>query len=188
MGMNIVHGAFCRSNAWRWYTAKRVVPQTLEGLDLGEHTLEIGPGYGANLRALGQRTGRLTAVELDQGLVDRLRQRFGETAEVVQGDGARLPFADNAFSSVVCFTMLHHVPTATEQDALFAEALRVLRPGGVLAGSDGVDSLPFRLAHLNDTYNPVTADRLPQRLAAAGFRREAVVTKLGELRFRAFKA
>ena len=38
--------------------------------------------------------------------------------------------AGREFSSVVSFTMLHHVPTVELQDRLFAEAFRVLRPVG----------------------------------------------------------
>ena len=65
--------------------------------------------------------------------------------------------------------MLHHVPTPALQDRLFAEACRVLRPGGVFAGSDGQPSLRFRLIHLGDTLVPVSAETLPARLTAAGF-------------------
>jgi ubiquinone/menaquinone biosynthesis C-methylase UbiE len=45
----------------------------------------------------------------------------------------RLP--DAAFDGVVCFTMLHHVPSALLQYRLLAEVARVLRPGGVFAGT-----------------------------------------------------
>jgi len=41
------------------------------------------------------------------------------------------------------------------RDALFAEAFRVLRPGGVFAGSDSVASLRFRLLHIRDICNTV---------------------------------
>ncbi|GHF16232.1 hypothetical protein GCM10010359_17110 [Streptomyces morookaense] len=47
----------------------------------------------------------------------------------MHGGGTHMPFADGRFDSVVCFTMLHHVPTPAAQDRLFAEAHRVLRPG-----------------------------------------------------------
>jgi hypothetical protein len=44
--------------------------------------------------------------------------------------------------------MLHHVPSAALQDRLLAEARRVLRPGGVFAGFDGVASWLFRVIHI----------------------------------------
>nr|WP_285578994.1 hypothetical protein [Actinoallomurus iriomotensis] len=64
--------------------------------------------------------------------------------------------------------MLHHVPTPELQDRLFAEACRVLRPGGVFVGSDGRADLPFRLIYLGDTLVPVGPETLPSRLEAAG--------------------
>lgn len=65
--------------------------------------------------------------------------------------------------------MLHHVHSATVQDALFGEAWRVLRPGALFAGSDSVASPGLREFHHDDVYTPVDPDRLPERLAAAGF-------------------
>jgi hypothetical protein len=61
------------------------------------------------------------------------------------------------------------VPSPELQDALFAQACRVLRPGGVFAGSDSQLSLRFRLIHLGDTMVVVDPDTLAGRLTAAGF-------------------
>ena len=49
------------------------------------------------------------------------------------------------------------------------EAARVLRPGGVFAGTDSQPGWRFRLIHLADTCNPVDPGTLAARLAAAGF-------------------
>jgi len=87
---------------------------------------------------------------------------------VVSGDGAAMPFPDGRFSSVVCFTMLHHIPSKALQDKLFAEVARVLHPGGRFAGSDSRRSLRFRLVHVFDTMVVVDPATLPGRLSAAG--------------------
>jgi SAM-dependent methyltransferase len=84
--------------------------------------------------------------------------------------------------------MLHHVPTAELQDRLFAEAFRVLRPGGVFAGSDSVTSLRFRILHFRDTCNTVSPQTLPDRLHAAGFHGVDVEVHAGRQRWRAVKA
>jgi hypothetical protein len=52
---------------------------------------------------------------------------------------------------------------------VFAQARRVLRPGGVFAGCDSRPNTRFRLIHLFDTMVPVDPQTLPRRLAAAGF-------------------
>jgi hypothetical protein len=71
------------------------------------------------------------------------------------------------------------------QGPLQAEARRVLRPGGVFAGFDGVGSLLFWLIHLGDTYNPVDPETLGWRLEAAGFAGVAVERGVARFRFRA---
>lgn len=53
------------------------------------------------------------------------RSRIGNT--LVCGDGARMPFPDGAFATVVSNSVLEHVPPLAET---LAEAHRVLRPGG----------------------------------------------------------
>jgi ubiquinone/menaquinone biosynthesis C-methylase UbiE len=106
---------------------------------------------------------------------------------VVHGDGAAMPFDDGRFSAVVCFTVLHHVPSPALQDRLFAEAFRVLRPGGVFAGTDSLPNLRFRLLHLFDTMVTVDPATLPARLAAAGFTGVEVAATTRRVRFRARK-
>ncbi|BDT88092.1 hypothetical protein FMUAM8_38560 [Nocardia cyriacigeorgica] len=187
MAMNLVHRMLCRSALWERASATRIVPWALSGLDLGGDTLEIGPGYGANVNALRTRSGTLTGVEIDAALADRLRDRHGTAMTVITGDGADMPLPDNSFDAVVCFTMLHHVPSAWQQDAVFAEALRVLRPGGVFAGSDGLDSRAFRLIHLGDTCVPVPPEAAPQRLTRVGFTDVEIDTGASSFRFRARK-
>lgn len=183
--MNFLHRWCCRSAMWERVSTTRLVPWALDGLDLGASTLEIGPGYGANIRALRERTGTLTGVEIDPELAARLRTTHPDDITVVEGDGAEMPLPGGGFDSVVCFTMLHHVPSPERQDALFAEALRVLRPGGVFAGSDGLDHLGFRLIHLGDTCVPVPPDTATDRLTRAGFTDIEIETGASSFRFRA---
>lgn len=48
-------------------------------------------------------------------------------------------------------------------------ARRVLRPGGIFAGSDSIASPGLRDSHEGDVYVPVDPAGLPGRLEAAGF-------------------
>jgi len=167
--MNRLHRWYCRSDAWA-ATVRDQLPQVLRGAELGDEVLEVGPGPGLTTDLLRARVPRVTAIEIDPLLADDLRQRtLGQGVEVVTGDATAMPFESARFSAVVSFTMLHHVPSPELQDRLLAEACRVLRPGGVFAGSDSTASFLFRLAHLGDTMVLINPDRFAGRLQAAGF-------------------
>jgi ubiquinone/menaquinone biosynthesis C-methylase UbiE len=186
--VNRVHNLVCSSGWWARAVENGLLPWGLEGVDLGDNVLEVGPGFGATSRVLAERPGKLTILELEDDYCRRLREKLGDSAEVVQGDGTQMPFADGQFSAATCFTMLHHVPSPELQDQLFGEVFRVLRPGGVFAGTDSLPrGLPFRLIHIGDTLVLVDPDGLPARLAAAGFEDARVSTGAKSFRFSARK-
>jgi ubiquinone/menaquinone biosynthesis C-methylase UbiE len=160
----------------------------LAKLELGDDVLEIGPGFGATTKVLAERPGVLTVLELEPSYCERLRRELPERVEIVQGDATAMPFADGRFSAVVCFTMLHHLPSPQAQNLLLAEAARVLRPGGVFAGTDSIGtSTLFRLLHIGDTLVPIAPDGLPARLAAVGLAEQEISASERSFRFRARK-
>jgi len=183
--MNAIHRRICQSEEWAESMRTRKLPWAVGDLPLDGDVLELGPGYGITTRWLADHGGRLTAVEVDPALAADLRRQFDGEVDIHHADATALPFPDNSFDTVVCFTMLHHVPSPAEQDRLFAEARRVLRPGGVFAGSDSRTSLRFRLIHLGDTCVPVDPDTLPDRLVGVGFDHAKVGVGDRSLRFRA---
>ena len=166
--MNLVHRYYCRS-AWWGHHLTRLLPWATEGLPLaGARVLELGSGPGRTTDWLASRVGHLTALEYDQADARALAARRPDV-DVIHGDATAMPFPDADFDAVVCFTMLHHIPTPAGQDRLFAEARRVLRPGGAFAGSDSRWGPLFALAHLGDTLTLVDPTALPARLESAGF-------------------
>jgi ubiquinone/menaquinone biosynthesis C-methylase UbiE len=186
--MNSVHNLICSSRWWDRRVQHELLPWGLDGVELGNEVLEIGPGFGATTKLLAKRPFKLNVLELDEDYCDRLRSSLGDDVTVVQGDATKLPFEDGRFSAAVCFTMLHHIPTAELQDRAFAEIARVLRPGGTFAGTDSAGTgLLFKLIHVGDTLNLVDPDGLPDRLADAGLA-DATVERGGRsMRFRAHK-
>jgi ubiquinone/menaquinone biosynthesis C-methylase UbiE len=167
--MNRLHRWYCRSNAWA-VKVRDELPQALRGVELGDELLEVGPGPGLTTDMLRTRVPRITAIEIDPHQAEALRGRtLGQGVEVVTGDATAMPFEAARFTAVVSFTMLHHIPSPQQQDRLLAEVRRVLRPGGVFAGSDSTASFLFRLAHLGDTMVLIDPDRFANRLQAAGF-------------------
>jgi SAM-dependent methyltransferase len=188
MAMNLCHRVFCSSHRYFKAVEDTLLPWVLADIDLGNNVLEIGPGYGANIRVLIDKAPLYTAVEIDQTMAERLQHTYSDRARIIRGDGTDTGLPSGEFSAVVCFTMLHHIPTGDLQDRLFAEAFRVLRPGGVFAGSDSAASTLFRMLHFRDTCNPVNPQTFPERLRAAGFHDVHVDGNGRRLRWRAVKA
>ncbi len=174
--MNSAHEELCSSAEWGEYMATDLLPRVLDSAELGDHLLEIGPGFGLATDILRTKASRVTAVEIDEVYATRLVDRLcGTNVDVEVGDAAGLRFDDASFTSAASFTMLHHVRSVALQDAVFAEVARVLKPGGVFIGSDSLDSPGFRSFHEGDICNPVDPEGLGRRLDAAGFSQAAKV-------------
>ena len=139
------------------------------GLNLGSGILEIGPGPGTSTDLLHARVARLTCVESDRRFAEKLRRRLDPHVCVRCEDATAMSLPDESFDGAVCFTMLHHVPSVVKQDCLLREVARVLRPGGLFAGTDSLYSRSFRLLHLFDTMVVVDPGTFAARLKAAGF-------------------
>lgn len=185
--MNENHANLLGNAEWTAYLHEDVLPVVAQGIELGEELLEIGPGPGAATEWLRHRVRRLVAVELEAKAAEALKERFtGTNVEVVTGDATMLPDPDGSFDTVGLFTMLHHVPTRQSQDALLAGALRLLRPGGYLIGSDSLASDALHHFHEGDTYNPVDPAGFLPRLQTLGFG-EVTITVSHALMFRARK-
>ena len=128
----------------------------------GLRILELGCGHGSLLRSLlhyGADAHLLEGVDVDRGRVGRARASLPEVSLSV-GDVASLPYRDGAFDVAFAFTLLSSVLDGRERRNGAAEALRVLRPGGLLVVYDfWVNPLnrrvrPLRLGELRALFAP----------------------------------
>ena len=135
--------------------------------DTGE-MIYMGPAACSSTNCGGGNQARISDIYFANNLIAHSHRVF-----IIAGrggsTGTSLPFQAGRFSSVTCFTMLHHVPSSDQQDQLLRELRRVLRPGGMLVGVDSVESPEWWGLHVGDTCVPVDPQRFGGRLQAAGF-------------------
>ena len=100
--------------------------------------LELGSGTGHVTKDLLDLAGAKTAHGLEPSpvMVERARQSLGDDARLSFdiGDAKDTGFEDASFDLVLMHTLLCHVPGPED---VVQEALRILKPGGVLAICDG---------------------------------------------------
>jgi SAM-dependent methyltransferase len=102
----------------------------------GSAVLDVGCGFGGTLGLLRRRHPRcrLAGVNVDHRQLVAARRLLGAAGVgFVTADGCTLPVASGSLDRVLAVECVFHFPS---RKAFFAEAARVLRPGGVLALSD----------------------------------------------------
>ena len=147
-------------------------------LSAGSQVLDLGSGLGGPARALAELTGcSVTGVDLTPEfcevatalsewtrLSDRTRFRVGDATATGLPDAA----ADAALT-------VHVAMNIPDKHALYAEAFRVLRPGGrfvvydVLQGEGGDVHYPVPWANDSATSFLATPEEMRELLPAAGF-------------------
>lgn len=143
--------------------------------------LEIGPGQGT-LAALAIQAGwEYSAIEPSPLLADRLR---AEGLDVVQAWTPPVPAADASCEVFYADQVLEHMAGIDAARAFVAEALRVLRPGGVvfIVVPDYLKERGF-FWDIDYTHNfPTTERRVRQLLYDGGFEIEQIVRSIGNAR------
>jgi SAM-dependent methyltransferase len=107
----------------------RVAPQVLCEADRRPRVLDIGGGR-SGLAALLYPGAEVFSIDIDPSLAGQ-GPAAGD-AHFVCADACRLPFADGVFDAVTMFDVLEHVP---DDRTAAHEALRAVRPGGVVLAS-----------------------------------------------------
>jgi SAM-dependent methyltransferase len=144
--MNESHLQFLASPEWAQMVEAELLPWIESAGELGDEVLEIGPGPGVTTDVLRGRVTHMTAVEIDPSLGGPLQERLaGTNVNVIVADARHAGLPEDHFSAAACFSVLHHMPTPGDQDELFAEVHRVLRPGGIFVGQDSLDLEAIRL-------------------------------------------
>jgi ubiquinone/menaquinone biosynthesis C-methylase UbiE len=121
------------------------------GITRAHHVLDVCSGMGGPARWLAHRLGcRVTGLDLTASRVRgaaRLTRlaKLDDRVDYRLGNALDMPFADASFDVAIAQESWAHIPRKAR---LVAEAVRVLRPGGVLAFTDIVrrEALPDEVA------------------------------------------
>ena len=148
----------------------------LLGTGNGRSILDLGAGNGIASFALARNGWRVTAVEPDPseevgaGAIRSLARDAGLDLSLVQCNGERLLFSEDAFDAVYARQVFHH---AASLEAMACEVARVLRSGGLLLATrehiadDEEQLVSFRAAHpLHSLYGGESAYALSVYLRA----------------------
>lgn len=118
----------------------------LAGVAAEDTVLDLGCGPGIVSCAFAEKAHHVTGLDLAHAMLEKAKARQAERSLTnmawVCGDVARLPFADNSFSTVVTRYTFHHFLSPAD---VLAEMKRVCRPGGRVVVAD-VTPEPEKLA------------------------------------------
>jgi ubiquinone/menaquinone biosynthesis C-methylase UbiE len=112
----------------------------LAGVGAGDEVLDVACGPGMVACAAAGRVGSagcVTGIDVTPAMIGQaqaLQAKLGlSTVAWRLGEAARLPFDDGSFDAVITRYSAHHFP---DPDLVFAEMVRVARPGARVAIAD----------------------------------------------------
>lgn len=155
------------------------------GIQPGQRVLDIATGTGVVALAAQRMGGKVTGIDFAPELIDLAKRnaRWAEVPAVFQvADAENLPFPDASFDVVL--SQFGHMFTP-RPEAVCAEMLRVLAPGGRIAFSTWPpESIPGRLFQITGKYVPSPPGVPPPALwGERGTVTERLGTRVKDLEF-----
>lgn len=132
---------------------------------LDKDIVEVACGSGQGLGYLARGAKSVKGGDISNDVLAPARAYYGSDIRIDTLDAMNLPYADGSADVVLMFEALYYVPEAGK---FFAEAARILRPGGhLLVVSANRDLYDFNPSPYSHTY--YSASMLSEALPRYGF-------------------
>jgi arsenite methyltransferase len=155
-------------------------PTALATLNPGDVVLDLGSGGGIDVLLSAKRvgpTGKVYGLDMTDEMLalarDNQRKAGATNVEFLQGHIEQIPLPDNTVDVIISNCVIN---LSADKDRVFAEAFRVLKPGGRFAVSDVVSrkDVPEEIRRNVELWIGCVAGALHEddfraKLAAAGF-------------------
>ncbi|MBR0695280.1 class I SAM-dependent methyltransferase [Bradyrhizobium lablabi] len=141
-------------------TVRRYVQLVSEEIPVGAEmsVVDIGCGTGASRAVIN---ARYHGIDINPSYIEAARRNHAD-ADFTAMDGTKLIFADDSFDQAMSIATTHHLDDSQLQ-AMTAEALRVVRPGGAFHIIDAI--LPMNPRELfKERFFRMDRGRFPRRL------------------------
>lgn len=130
------HKDFFNALAEQWDDMARVDEGKLQrivthvALKPGQRVLDVGTGTGIMIPFLNrglQNDGEIVAVDLAKNMLQKAYEKFGSMAIFLQADAGALPFMDETFDRILCYSVFPHFQ---DKRQVLRELARVLKKSG----------------------------------------------------------
>lgn len=156
------------------------IANLVEGLDTeGQRILDIGCGIGGPAFLLASKYGaKVVGIDIEPQLIEQAQRRAEElglssSCEFVAVEPGPMPFPDESFDIVLSTGVIMQIE---DKNQVFEEALRLLKPGGVLTCYDWMkpegeysEDMHYWFKMERLTYSMKTFREYEQMLEEAGF-------------------